>query len=189
MRALVLMHQDDASAREAATEYYFGPDLLVAPVLAPVTQQAVYLPEGNWIDYWTGKRYSGRQTLAAEAPLDRIPVFVREGAIVPKIPEDVMTLVPPLDARRVYELYPGALRAITDFEGRRVGPGAGPGSLAITGPAARVTLRWRFQGPTGVTLNGRELHPVVGPDSVVSVEFEHQATSRLEWRLQSEPRP
>jgi alpha-D-xyloside xylohydrolase len=189
MRALVLMHQDDPSAREAATEYYFGPDLLVAPVLAPVTQQAVYLPEGNWIDYWTGKRYSGRQTLAMEAPLDRIPVFVRDGAIVPRIPEDVMTLVPPLDARRVYELYPGALRAITDFEGRSVGPGAGPGTLVIAGPAAHVTLRWRFQGPLGVTLNGRELHPVVGPDSVVSVDFEHQAASRLEWRLQSEPRP
>ena len=183
MRALVLMHQDDPSAREAATEYYFGPDLLVAPVLAPVTQRAVYLPEGSWIDYWTGKRLGGRQTLAVEAPLDRIPVFVRDGAILPKIPDDVMTLVPSLDGRRVYELYPGAgLRTITDFEGRSVGPGSEPGSLVITGQPAQVTLRWRFQGPAGVSLNGRELPRAVSPDSAVSVEFDHQTTSRLQWR-------
>jgi alpha-D-xyloside xylohydrolase len=183
MRALVLMHQDDPSAREAATEYYFGPDLLVAPILAPVTQRAVYLPEGNWVDYWTGKRLTGRQTLAVEAPLDRIPVFVRDGAILPKIPDDVMTLVPSLDARRVYELYPGTrLRAITDFEGRSVGPGAAPGSLVVTGPPARITLRWRFGGPAGLSLDGRELKLAVGPGSAVAVEFDHQGVSRLAWR-------
>ena len=183
MRALALMHQDDANARETGTEYYFGPDLLVAPVLAPVTQRAVYLPEGNWIDYWTGKRLAGRQTLAVDAPLDRIPVYVREGAILPKIPEDVMTLAPGLDERRVYELYPGTpLRAVTDFEDRTVAPGPGPGSLVITGKPAHVILRWRFQSPAGVTLNGRALERVMGSASGAAVEFEHQITSRIQWR-------
>jgi alpha-D-xyloside xylohydrolase len=182
MRALVLMHQDDPNARDAATEYYLGPDLLVAPILAPVTQRAVYLPEGNWIDYWTGKRLAGRQTLAAEAPLDRIPVFVRAGAILPKIPDDVMTLVPSLDERRVYELYPGPLRGITDFEGRSVAPGPEPGTLVIAGQPAHVTLRWRFQSPASVTLNGSELHRVTGSPSGVAVEFDHQIASRVQWR-------
>lgn len=177
------MHQDDPGAREAAAEYYFGPDLLVAPILAPVTQRAVYLPEGNWIDYWTGKRISGPRTFTTEAPLDRIPVFLREGAILPKIPDDVMTLVPALDARRVYELYPGAaLRGISDFEGRRVGPGAEPGSLVIAGQPAHVTLCWRFQSPATVSLDGRELPRVVSPDSTISVEFDHRTTSHLAWR-------
>jgi alpha-D-xyloside xylohydrolase len=178
MRALALMHQDDANAREAATEYYFGPDLLIAPVLAPVTQRSVYLPEGNWIDYWTGKRLGGRQTLAADAPLDRIPVYVREGAILPKIPDDVMTLASGLDGRRVYELYPGGpARPITDFEDRTVAPG--PGSLAITGQPAHVILRWRFQNPTGVTVNGRAVRVTGSPPAV---EFEHEGASRIEWR-------
>jgi hypothetical protein len=74
------------------------------------------------------------------------------------------------------------LRAITDFEGRSVDPGSEPGSLVIRGQAAHVTLRWRFQGPAGVSINGRELPRAVNSDSVVSVEFDHQATSRLQWR-------
>jgi alpha-D-xyloside xylohydrolase len=192
MRALVLMDQDDPDACEAETEYYLGPDLLVAPVLTPVTERAVYLPEGNWIDYWTGARLTGRRTVTAAAPLDRIPLYVRAGAILPRIPEDVMTLVPQseykdkavksLDNRRVYEIYPGAqLRSITDFEGRGVAPGPQPASLVVTGAAARVTVRWRFNGPAGVSVNDRKLNTVKAADGSVSVEFNHQGTSRLRW--------
>jgi alpha-D-xyloside xylohydrolase len=193
MRALALMNQDDAEARDAETEYYLGPDLLVAPVLSPVTQRAVYLPEGNWIDYWTGKPISGRRTVVADAPLDRIPLYVRAGAILPKIPDDVMTLVPQkeykdqkvksLDDRRVYEIYSGApLRALTDFEGRQLTPGAEPGSLVLTGPGARVTLRWRFGAPASVTLNDRKLELVKAADGSVSVEFDQSGSSRVKWQ-------
>ena len=193
MRALALIDQDDAQARDAETEYYLGPDLLVGPVLSPVTQRAVYLPEGNWIDYWTGQPLAGRRTVVADAPLDRIPLYVRAGAILPKIPDDVMTLVPQkeykdqkvksLDDRRVYEIYPGApLRALTDFEGRQLTPGAQPGSLVLTGPGAQVTLRWRFGGPANVTLNDQKLEPVKAADGSVSVEFDQSGTSRLKWQ-------
>jgi len=192
MRALVLMHQDDPEARVAETEYYFGPDLLVAPVLSPVTERAVYLPEGTWVDYWTGKRLAGRRTVVAAAPLDRIPLYVREGAILPRISEDIMTLVPQaevkdpkvksLDDRRVYEVYPGeALRRITDFEGRTIAPGAGERSLAIDGKPARVILRWRFGGPESVTCNGQGLTTQKATDGSVSIEFEHSESSRLSW--------
>lgn len=192
MRALVLMHQDDRDAREAETQYYFGPDLLVAPVLSPVTERAVYLPEGDWIDYWSGNSLTGRRTITARAPLDRIPLYVRAGAILPKIPGDVMTLVPQseykdakvrsLDDRRVYEIYPGApLRAITDFEGRTLTPGADAKSLTIAGSPARVILRWRFHGPRTVTLNNQKLEPLAAADGAVSVEFAHQGTSNVRW--------
>jgi alpha-D-xyloside xylohydrolase len=193
MRALVLMHQDDPEARVAETEYYFGPDLLVAPVLSPVTERAVYLPEGAWVDYWTGKRLAGRRTIVAAAPLDRIPLYVREGAILPRIPEDVMTLVAQaefkdrnvksLDDRRVYEIYPGArLREIADFEGRTLTPGADGKSLAIAAKPARVTVRWRFGGPESAQWNGRELGVRTEADGSVSVEFEHTDTSKITWK-------
>ena len=193
MRALVLMHQDDREAREAGSEYYFGPDLLVAPVLSPVTQRALYLPQDRWIDYWTGRAFAGSQTVTVDAPLDRIPVFVREGAILPKIPEDVMTLVPQsdfqdhsvhaLDDRRVYELYPGhAARTVTDFEGRVLAYEPQSGSLVITGPPARVSIRWRFAHPATVTLNGQKLDQLTAASDGISVEFPHQATSTLVWR-------
>ena len=161
-------------------------------MLSPVTERAVYLPEGNWIDYWSGARLTGRRTLAAAAPLDRIPLYVREGAILPKIPDDVMTLVPPgeykdqtvksLDDRRVYEVYPGAqLRSITDFEGRTVAPGPQPASMVVTGAPARVTVRWRFNGPAAVSVDDRNLNTVKAAGGAVSVEFHHQGTTRLKW--------
>src|ERR1035438_5378257 len=193
MRALVLMHQDDRDAREAGSEYYFGPDLLVAPVLSPVTQRAIYLPEGKWIDYWTGRSFDGRQTISVDAPLDRIPLFVRDGAILPKIPEDVMTLVPPgdfkdpsvhaLDDRRVYEIYPGhETRTVTDFEGRVLAHEPRTGTLTITGSPARVSVRWRFARPATVTLNGRKVDKLTATADGISVEFPHQGTSTVVWR-------
>jgi alpha-D-xyloside xylohydrolase len=186
MRSLLLMHQDDPDARAAETEYYFGPDLLVAPVLGPVTQRAVYLPEGDWVDYWSGKQVSGRQTIAVDAPLDRLPLYVRSGAILPKIPEDVMTLVPghaqSMDNRRVYEIYPGVtLESIRDFEGRTIEPGGEPGALNITGVPARIILRWRFAGPRTVTVNGRFLPALHNADGV-SIEFDHTDKTALHWQ-------
>jgi alpha-D-xyloside xylohydrolase len=187
----LLMHQDDPDSRAAETEYYFGPDLLVAPVLSPVTQRSVYLPEGDWVDYWSGKQIAGHQTITVDAPLDRVPLYVRSGSILPKIPEDVMTLVPAadytdksvksMDDRRVYEIYPGTkLEAIQDFEGRTVEPGGEPGALTITGVPARVTLRWRFAGPATVTINGRAV-PAIRNAEGVSVEFAH--TGKTEVRV------
>jgi alpha-D-xyloside xylohydrolase len=195
MRSLVLLHQDDPDARAAQTEYYFGPDLLVAPVLSPVTQRAVYLPEGEGVDYWSGKQISGRQTIAVDAPLDRLPLYVRSGAILPKIPEDVMTLVPAseyankdvksIDNRRVYEIYPGAkLDSIQDFEGRAIESGEEAGTLTINGAPARITLRWRFAGPRTVMVNGRAV-PVLRTADGVSVEFDHADNTALRGRIES----
>jgi alpha-D-xyloside xylohydrolase len=191
MRALALMDQDDPEARDAETEYYFGPDLLVAPILSPVTQRAVYLPAGDWVDYWSGKTTAGSRTLTVDAPIDRLPLFVRAGAILPKIPDDIMTLVPQsevhdskvksLDDRRVYEIYPGALRTITDFEGRTISPGSAANTLNIAGKPARITLRWRFSGPSRVTVDGRQLATVQAADGSVSVEFAHQSASAIAW--------
>jgi len=187
MRALVLMHQDDRDARAVSDEYYLGPDLLVAPVLSPVTQRSVYLPEGVWVDYWTGRCSEGRRFITVDAPLDRIPLFVREGAILPKIPEDVMTLVPrgdfadpkiqALDDRRVYEIYPGREdRVLTDFEDRRISYEPGTGAVEVSGAAARITIRWKFARPSSVSLNGQPLELTHTPDGV-SVTFSHQDRS------------
>jgi hypothetical protein len=104
-----------------------------------------------------------------------------------------MTLVPraevkdsqvkPLDDRRVYEIYPGdRLRAIADFEGRTVAPGADAKSLSITGKPARVTVRWRFGGPESAACNGANLAVQKAADGTVSVEFDHQDSSRLSWQ-------
>ena len=66
---------------EITDQYCFGPDLLVAPVmLEGMRERDVWLPEGEtWTDLATGESYQGGQTLRYDAPLNRIPVFIREG--------------------------------------------------------------------------------------------------------------
>jgi alpha-glucosidase len=83
-RPLVLDHQDDPAAVAADDEYFFGRDLLVAPVYeAGVTSRDVYLPRGHWYDWHTGELFEGGRTVTAAAPLDRIPIFARAGARIP----------------------------------------------------------------------------------------------------------
>jgi alpha-D-xyloside xylohydrolase len=85
MRPLFVDFPADAPAWEIDDEFMFGPSLLVAPVAEYLARgRDVYLPAGSrWTDAWTGASYDGAAWLAAEAPLDRIPLFLRDGAELP----------------------------------------------------------------------------------------------------------
>ncbi len=88
MRAMVMDFPDDLRAVKAERQFMFGPSFLVAPITEPgARSHPVYLPAGVWFDFWTGQRYEGGQTVEALAPLDRIPLFVRAGSVVPFGPE------------------------------------------------------------------------------------------------------
>ena len=81
MRPLFYDFPEDARAWEVEDQYMFGPDVLVKPVTDAGRRTAsVYLPSGSeWRDAWTGKAYPGGQTVETDTPLDRIPVFTRNG--------------------------------------------------------------------------------------------------------------
>ncbi len=85
MRGLVMDFPADLKARDVNDEYLYGRDLLVAPVHAyKARQRQVYLPAGTgWYDFYSGAALAGGQTIAAEAPLSRMPLFVRAGSILP----------------------------------------------------------------------------------------------------------
>lgn len=82
MRTLFYMYPGDAKCWEIEDEYFFGPDVLVAPVLyAGAVSRRVYLPEGErWMEYASGKEYEGGKEYQADAPLDTIPVYLRKGS-------------------------------------------------------------------------------------------------------------
>ncbi len=82
-RALVLDFPDDPQTWAIDDQYLAGGDLLVAPVVAGESEREVYLPEGGWFDFWTGGKMAGKQRVKVSAPIDRIPVFVRAGALLP----------------------------------------------------------------------------------------------------------
>ncbi len=97
VRALALEFPDDAMTHALDDEYLFGPALLVCPVTTPmyydtgsrqITKAAktrrVYLPRDcGWFDFWTNRLHSGGQIIIADAPLDKIPLYVRVGSILP----------------------------------------------------------------------------------------------------------
>ncbi|MBV8855432.1 MAG: glycoside hydrolase family 31 protein [Acidobacteria bacterium] len=88
MRPLWFEYPDDARTYTIEDEYLVGRDLLVAPVVREsATKRGVYFPAGdNWVDWWTGKVYEGGKDAEVEAPLDRLPLFARVGAVIPMQP-------------------------------------------------------------------------------------------------------
>ena len=88
-RPLLMDWRTDAKTRDIGDQFMFGPSILVNPVLAPnATHRTVYLPESPaWYDFWTGASQPGGQEIDAIAPLDRIPLYVRAGSILPLGPE------------------------------------------------------------------------------------------------------
>jgi alpha-D-xyloside xylohydrolase len=107
-RGLPMDWPQDLRVRDIGDQFMFGPAFLVAPVTEPgADSRSVYLPEAtSWYDFWTGKRLPGAGFVDAAAPLERIPLFVRGGSIVPLGPvvQDAEARVSLLEVR----IYPGA---------------------------------------------------------------------------------
>jgi len=87
-RPLLLADPADPVCWQIDDAYLFGPDLLVAPVLQQgATARRVYLPAGTWWNYWNGEQLQGGRFLQVDAPLDVVPLFVRDGSMIPMGPE------------------------------------------------------------------------------------------------------
>jgi alpha-glucosidase len=83
LRPLFLDYPGAESTAKIEDEFLFGSDLLVAPILwEGIDTRTVYLPPGEWFDYWTGKRYSGDTTIQIPVAIDSIPMFVRGGGFI-----------------------------------------------------------------------------------------------------------
>ena len=88
LRHLVLEYPEDPRAATAEYQYLLGESLLVAPVVEQgAVNRKLYLPKGDWLNYWTGDHLTGGKDVTVPAPLDQIPIFVRAGTILPFKPE------------------------------------------------------------------------------------------------------
>ena len=90
LRALLMHHPYDRQVWHIDDEYYFGSEFLVCPVMNREGKRDIYLPEGLWVNFFTGERlHGGRWYYDVEVPLDQMPVFVRPGAHIQIYPDDV----------------------------------------------------------------------------------------------------
>ena len=84
MRAMWLHYSSDSKAAGIGSQYLWGRDLLIAPVFKKgATTRDVYLPVGDWYDWWTNEKKQGGKTISREVNLATMPVYVRAGAIIP----------------------------------------------------------------------------------------------------------
>lgn len=116
MRPMVLEFENDPMTHRLDDQFMVGPWLLVAPVLKRhARKRMVYLPEGGWYDFYTKEYYPGGTTILVNAPLDRIPLFVREGAILPFAEPALSTGLMSMEHLR-FEVYTGAAGVFELYE-------------------------------------------------------------------------
>jgi alpha-glucosidase len=138
-RPLLLNYQDDPNTYNLDDEFMIGNDLLVAPILKPdVIRRLVYLPKGEWYDYWTNKKYEGGTTINVDAPLETVPMFVRAGAIIPLGPELKYVGEKPVDPI-TFNIYPDSngSASTTLYEDDGVSPAYKQGAFRLTTVNAR----------------------------------------------------
>ena len=105
VQSLIFHHHDNPLCWHIDDEYYFGNDFLVAPVMNSNNKRDVYLPEGSWINFFTGERHNGGKWIKGmEVPLEIMPVFVRENAVIPIYPEHV-ECTDEMDMTKVKQLF------------------------------------------------------------------------------------
>ncbi len=119
VRALVLEYPNDPVTKGAATQYEFllGKNFLVAPVYSDTNvRDNIYLPEGKWFDYWDGTIYEGKTTLNGyAAPLEKLPLFVKAGSIIPMYQQMNYDNERPADTLTL-DIYPGPAATFEMFE-------------------------------------------------------------------------
>ncbi len=108
MRALWLHFPDDPKAVECSDQFLWGRNILVAPVVEKgATARRVYLPRGAWCDFWTHERVEGGREISRPVDLETIPLYVREGSILPLGPVKQFT-GEKVDEPLSVSIYPGA---------------------------------------------------------------------------------
>ncbi|HVB34028.1 MAG TPA: TIM-barrel domain-containing protein [Patescibacteria group bacterium] len=183
VRPLYLEYPADPRSYAYPNEYFFGNEMLVAPISDPSGEEEIYLPPGAWTDFSSGQTYPGGSLLSVHAPLDMLPIFVKSGSIVPLAPDMAYSNQKPLDrltlavygpdsARfRLYEDDGNSLGYRSDqfawtpisFQpsgpGRwqiDIGPTAGSFQNQVTGRAYSIELHG-LPEPTVVNVDGRQI--------------------------------
>jgi alpha-D-xyloside xylohydrolase len=116
MRPLVMDFRGDVRAENTGDEFMFGPGFLINPVTEPqAATRRLYLPAARWYDFWTGASIDGGRMVDADAPLERIPIYVRAGSIVPMGPDEEWSDQKPADPIEL-RIYAGADADFTLYE-------------------------------------------------------------------------
>lgn len=149
MRPLGMAFSHDLNTHSMGDQYMFGPSLLVCPIVEPYfyasgseilrrdREKDVYLPSGcEWIDFWTGERFDGGQSIKCTVSLETIPLFVKAGSIIPMGTKRVMSVEGMDPAKLEIVIYPGEDAEFVLYED------SGDGYAYENGEYACTTYSW-----------------------------------------------
>jgi alpha-D-xyloside xylohydrolase len=116
MRPLVMDFREDVRAQNVGDQFLFGPAILVNPVTEPgASMRRLYLPKAEWFDFWTGESVEGGKAIEAPTPIERLPLYVKAGSILPLGPDVEYAAEKPADPLEL-RIYPGADGSFTLYE-------------------------------------------------------------------------
>jgi alpha-D-xyloside xylohydrolase len=194
IRPLVLLNQTDGNTFSLQHTYFFGNEFLVAPMVTPnATTRQVYLPAGSWIDFWTNELHTGGKNITwTNKRQTQMPLFVREGAIVPMLLTDVQTLcdanyvndpnISTPDSGLKFLLYPAGASQFTVYDGTNIQCQAAGGKLTVTvsSVARQVILQLLADEPATVERDGTALAKLA-----TTAQFDAAVTG---WRADAQAR-
>jgi alpha-glucosidase/alpha-D-xyloside xylohydrolase len=143
MRALWLHYPDDPDAIKLGSEYLWGRDLLVAPVVEKgAKSRRLYLPAGTWFDWWTGEKLEGKRWIERPVDLATLPLYARAGSIIPLDPVRQFT-AQSVTEPTILRVYPGANGVFTlyDDDGRSLNYSDGSDAQIVW-----IRLQWDDAG-------------------------------------------
>lgn len=181
MRGLVMDFPQDARAREVNDQYLFGRAFLVAPVHEHLARsRSVWLPQGaDWYDFNSGARHAGGQAITAEAPLNRMPLFVRAGSIVPTGPA-IQHTAEALDGPITLNVYVGADGSFELYEDEGTTYGYERGEFA------RTPIAWDQASGT-LTIGQRQgAYPGMAQSRTFHVRF-IDGSGEAPWNVDAAP--
>ncbi|WP_345950246.1 TIM-barrel domain-containing protein [Mucilaginibacter sp. PAMB04274] len=207
MRALVLNYQSDPNVYDIGDQYLFGNNMMVCPVTVKGAQtRTVYLPEGNWVDYWTGQTYTGKQYIHVVTPLDKLPLYVKAGSIIPMQPEmnymdakatDVITLDIFPSAASSFDLYEDDGLSLKykqgDYSQTHISSAltASGYTLTVNKPQGKfipgshayvAKIRWDRATPNSVTENGQAIKQAGDADALQNASgWYYDKNSKVLW--------
>lgn len=105
MRPLFLEYPDDEKTYNLEDEFMFGPSILAAPIISKKNKRKIYLPEGEWYDFWNNKKITGPKEMEIKAEINSMPLFIRAGSIIPYQKAVQYTDEKPLNPL-IFKIYP-----------------------------------------------------------------------------------
>ncbi len=175
MRALIMDFSQDKKVRNIGDQFMFGPALLINPITEyKARSRQVYLPAGTgWYDLKSGRYFEGGQTIQADAPYTDIPIFVKEGSIIPFGPDIQYTTEKPADPIHLF-VYTGADGAFTLYEDENVNYNYEKGAFSMIqltyNEATQSLIIGAYQGEFPGMLKERKFEIVwVGKDKPVGL--------------------